>query len=276
MSTGSQNYILELVNVSKRFGPDESVLEDICLGIRQGEIFGLIGRSGAGKSTLARCVNLLTQPTSGDILFEGKSLVNAPSKELYRARQSIGMIFQQFNLLMQRTVLGNVLFPMEIANWKRDKARARAKELLALVNLSQKENAYPSTLSGGQKQRVAIARALALNPKALICDEATSALDPETTRGILSLLKDINEKLGVTIIIITHEMHVIESICQRVAIIDNSRIAEVGAVQDIFTNPQTEAARSLVYQEGRAERLLRVIEANGMTVEEVLARVGLV
>jgi D-methionine transport system ATP-binding protein len=268
--------ILQTRGLSKRFATGDPVLEDVDLDITAGEIFGLIGKSGAGKSTLARCVNFLERPSSGDVLFEGKPLSSLAPRDLYKARRSMGMIFQQFNLLMQRSVLGNVLFPMEIAHWKKSKAVARAKELLDLVKLSDKENAYPATLSGGQRQRVAIARAMALSPRVLLCDEATSALDPETTRGILALLRDINQRLGVTIIVITHEMLVIESICTRVAILDNSHVAEIGPVREVFTHPKTEAARALVQSDGRAERLLRLIESNGLTVEEVLSRVGIV
>jgi len=266
--------ILETRGLTKRFG-GELVLSDIDLSIESGEIFGLIGKSGAGKSTLARCFNFLETPTSGDVLFDGTSLSSLPPKKLYETRRSMGMIFQQFNLLMQRSVLGNVLFPMEIAGVKKKKAIARARELLDVVKLSDKVSAYPATLSGGQKQRVAIARAMALSPRVLICDEATSALDPETTRGILQLLRDINKATGVTVIIITHEMPVIESICNRVAILDNNHVAEVGPVREVFSRPKTDAAKALVLSDGVAERLLRTIENAGLTVDEVLRRAGI-
>lgn len=226
-------------------------LKDIDLTIRKGDIFGIIGMSGAGKSTLVRCMNFLERPTDGTIFFDGQDLSKLSAKQLRKVRQSMGMIFQQFNLLMQKTVKSNVCFPMEIAGIDKKTAQKRAIELLELVGLSQKAEAYPAELSGGQKQRVAIARALALNPKVILCDEATSALDPTTTASILALLKEINQKLGVTIVIITHEMSVIEEICNRVAIIDQSVIAESGKVEDIFFKPKTEAAQRLVYPEGR-------------------------
>lgn len=240
-------------------------LEHINLDIYPGEIFGIIGMSGAGKSTLVRCINFLEKPTAGTVIFDGQDLSKLTSKELCKARQSMGMIFQQFNLLMQRTALQNICFPMEIAGIKKDDAVKRARELLKLVDMEAKEDSYPSQLSGGQKQRVAIARALATNPKVLLCDEATSALDPKTTRAILNLLKDISKRLGITVIIITHEMAVIEEVCQRVAIIDNHVIAETGTVADVFSRPQHEATKRLVYPEDhklpdfRAARCFRLI-----------------
>lgn len=242
--------IIELVGLGKIFqGKNNTVkaLEDISLSIRKGEIFGIIGLSGAGKSTLVRCINLLERPTTGAVLFDGTDLAKMKEKDLLKARQSMGMIFQQFNLLMQRTALQNICFPMEIAGVPKKDARLRAKELLEIVGLSDRAKAYPSQLSGGQKQRIAIARALATNPKVLLCDEATSALDPTTTRSILSLLKEINQRLGITVIIITHEMSVIEEICNRVAIIDQSRIAEVGEVEEVFVKPNSKIAKQLVF-----------------------------
>ena len=268
--------ILSLRGLSMRYGAGTPVLEDIDLDIAPGEVFGLIGKSGAGKSTLVRCVNYLLRPTAGDVIFEGKALSSLTNAQLYKARQRMGMIFQQFNLLMQRSVMGNVLFPMEIARWKKADAVGRARELLDLVKLSDKAEAYPSQLSGGQRQRVAIARALALSPRVLLCDEATSALDPETTRGILALLRDINQRLGITILVITHEMPVVESVCHRVAILDESKIAEIGAVGEIFANPRTDATRALVQSSAVAERLLRMIEAKGLTPQEVLRRAGVI
>ena len=209
---------------------DVKALDNINLDINRGEIFGIIGLSGAGKSTLVRCINYLEIPTEGDVFFEGKGLKGMSELQIRRVRRDMGMIFQQFNLLSQRNILDNVCFPLEISGVPKPKARQRAKELLNLVGLLDREKAYPAQLSGGQKQRVAIARAVATNPKLLLCDEATSALDPNTTGQILDLIKDINKKMGITVIVITHEMKVIESICDRVAIIENSKIAEVGKV----------------------------------------------
>lgn len=237
-------------NYSSKKGP-AIALEHISLDIYPGEIFGIIGMSGAGKSTLVRCINFLEKPTSGTVVFDGQDLSKLSRKELCKARQSMGMIFQQFNLLMQRTALQNICFPLEVAGIKKEAAIIRARELLKLVDMENKEDSYPSQLSGGQKQRVAIARALATNPKVLLCDEATSALDPKTTRAILSLLKDISTRLGITVIIITHEMAVIEEVCQRVAIIDNHVIAETGTVAEVFSRPQHEATKRLVYPEDR-------------------------
>ena len=220
-------------------------LDGIDLTIRKGDIYGIIGMSGAGKSTLIRCINRLDAPTEGRIFIDGQNILTMNEKELRKMRRSVAMIFQQFNLLMQRTVLRNVCFCLEISGVPRKKAEARAMELLEIVGLSEKANAYPAQLSGGQRQRVAIARALATDPKVLLCDEATSALDPMTTQSILALLQDINKRLGITIVIITHEMAVIRQICTRVAIIDGGRIAEMGNVIDVFSNPKTRAAKRL-------------------------------
>lgn len=235
-----------------------TALEDINLQIHDGEIFGIIGLSGAGKSTLVRCINLLEVPTSGDVIIDGQSLVSMKRKELLALRQKISMIFQGFNLLEQRNVADNVCFPLEIAGVKRKAALERANELLKLVGLEDRASSYPSQLSGGQKQRVAIARALANKPKYLLCDEATSALDPNTTRQILDLLKEINETLGVTIVVITHEMKVIDRICDSVAVIDSSHIAEVGSVREVFTNPKSKIARDLI-----VPKESRLIETTG-------------
>lgn len=242
--------IIEFKALGKTFtstNGEVTALKNIDLKIHKGDIFGIIGMSGAGKSTLVRCINYLEKPTEGEMWFDGKELGGLDSKSLRRARQSMGMIFQQFNLWMQRTAESNICFPLEIAGVSKVKAKVRAKELLELVGLEDKAGAYPAQLSGGQKQRIAIARALATNPKVLLCDEATSALDPTTTESILSLLKDINQRLGITIVIITHEMSVVEKICTHVAIIDKSQIAESGRVHDIFTHPKTLAAQKLVY-----------------------------
>lgn len=254
--------IIQIQNLSKVFGSGETAvhaLDQIDLEIQPGEIFGIIGLSGAGKSTLVRCMNLLERPTSGTIVVNGQHLAWVEEdgrqsfiseRELRQVRRNITMIFQGFNLLMQRTCLKNVCFPMELCGVPATEARKRAEELLDLVGLKEKAGAYPAQLSGGQKQRVAIARALATNPKVLLCDEATSALDPTTTTSILELLKDLNHKLGVTVVVITHQMSVIEEICTRVAILDGGVIAEQGAVEEIFSHPTTDAARRLVYPGG--------------------------
>ena len=245
--------MIKLEHISKTFGgPDSGVhaVRDVSLEIEDGEIFGIIGFSGAGKSTLVRCINLLELPTSGTVTVDGQELTSLSERELRQARKKISMIFQSFNLLMQRTCLKNVCFPMELSGVPRAQAEKKAQELLELVGLKEKANAYPSQLSGGQKQRVAIARALATDPKVLLCDEATSALDPTTTNSILSLLKELNQKLGVTVVIITHQMSVIEEICTRVAILDGGVVAEEGRVEDIFAHPATDAARRLVYPGG--------------------------
>lgn len=246
--------IIRIENLVKEFytkGNKVIALQDINLDINRGEIFGIIGLSGAGKSTLVRCINLLEKPTSGDVYLEDTNLAHMSSAELRKVRQSIGMIFQQFNLLMQRTALQNICFPLEIAGVSKKDAVKRAKELLEIVGLPDKENSYPAQLSGGQKQRIAIARALATNPKVLLCDEATSALDPQTTRSILELLKDINEKFGITIIIITHEMGVIKEICNKVAIIDDSKIAEHGSVEEVFANPRSMIGQEIISHTGK-------------------------
>ena len=245
--------IIALQNISKTYTSERgefNALNNVSLEIYKGEIYGVIGMSGAGKSTLVRCINYLEKPTSGKIIFDGKDLGALSAKELRNTRQSMSMIFQQFNLLMQRTAEQNVCFPLEIAGVKKIEAKQRAKELLELVGLGDKLDAYPSQLSGGLKQRIAIARAFATNPKVLLCDEATSALDPSTTQSILALLKEINEKLGITIVIITHEMKVVEQVCSHVAIIADSKIAEVGTVKEVFTHPQSKVGQQLVYPNG--------------------------
>ena len=223
--------IISLQNLSKTYNLGQetfTALKEVNLEIYPGDIYGIIGMSGAGKSTLVRCINYLETPTTGNVYFEGEDLGTLNSVEFRQARQSMSMIFQQFNLLMQRTAEDNICFPLELVGVKKKEARQKARELLEVVGLSDKAKAYPAQLSGGQKQRVAIARALATNPKVLLCDEATSALDPSTTQSILALLKEINQKLGITIVIITHEMKVVEEICSHVAIIAESKIAEVG------------------------------------------------
>ena len=251
--------IIQLKHLTKRFGGGENevrALEDVSIEVRAGEIFGVIGLSGAGKSTLVRCINLLERPTAGEVIVDGRDMLRLTEKELRRARQSIGMIFQGFNLLMQRTALDNICFPLELAGTPRREAVRRAGELLELVDLAGRAGAYPAQLSGGQKQRVAIARTLATSPRVLLCDEATSALDPKTTRDILRLIQDINKRLGITVVVITHEMKVIEEICARVAILDHGHLAETGTVEEIFASPRSEAGRRLVYPDGVPEEVL--------------------
>ena len=244
------NNIYELTNVVKTYrndGHEFTALKDVSLTVREGEIFGIIGMSGAGKSTLVRTLNRLEEVTSGTVSFYGKDLASLKPKELREVRHSISMIFQGFNLLNQRTVIQNVEQSLRITGTPRAERRAKARQMLEIVGLLEKENEYPARLSGGQKQRVAIARALAADPKVLLCDEATSALDPKITGEILDLLKKINEERKLTIIIITHEMAVVEKICDRVAIIDNGNLAEIGDVKDVFSNPQSKAAKKLVF-----------------------------
>lgn len=221
-------------------------MADVSLHVGTGKVFGVIGASGAGKSTLIRCVNLLEHPTSGEVIVDGQNLVSLSRGQLARARRQIGMIFQHFNLLSSRTVFENVAFPLELENLSKSAISKRVFDLLNLVGLEDKHNDYPSNLSGGQKQRVAIARTLATNPKVLLCDEATSALDPETTRSILALLKDINQRLNITILLITHEMNVVKAICDEVAVISNGKLIEQGKVSAIFSHPKTELAKNFI------------------------------
>ena len=244
--------IIEIRGLGKWFDTKNGridALRDINLSIEKGEIFGIIGRSGAGKSTLVRCINMLERPTEGKVYFEGRDMGALSQGQLNIVRRSMGMIFQQFNLLMQRNALDNVCFPMELAGVSRAKARKKAAEMLELVGLEKRASAYPSQLSGGQKQRVAIAWALSTEPRVLLCDEATSALDPETTDSILGLIRDINKRLGITAVVITHEMDVIEKICSKVAIISKGVIAETGIVNEVFFHPRSEIARRLVVPE---------------------------
>ena len=276
--------MIELRHIVKTFGAGDGAvhaLQDISLTIEDGEIFGIIGLSGAGKSTLVRCINLLERPTSGSVIVDGKELTALSDRELRKARASISMIFQGFNLLMQRSVLDNVCFPMELSGVKKADARRRAMELLELVDLPDKANAYPVQLSGGQKQRVAIARALGSDPKVLLCDEATSALDPKTTQSILSLLKKLNRELGVTVVVITHEMRVVEQICSRVAILDHGVIQETGLVSEVFSNPKSEAGRRLVLPEGEkihvlpANRLVRLVFNGASAAEPIISTLAI-
>ena len=288
-----QDAIVRIRSLNKTFtgrAGRVTALDGIDLDIRRGEIFGIIGLSGAGKSTLVRCINFLEKPTAGTVTVDGQELGSLSKKQLLEARRSMGMIFQQFNLLQQRTALQNICFPLEIAGTSKADAEKRAKELLEIVGLaelkdematSDRAGNYPSQLSGGQQQRVAIARALATSPKILLCDEATSALDPTTTRSILALLKEINRTLGITIIVITHEMAVIKSICRRVAVIDSSRIAEVGAVDDVFTRPQSAMAKQLIYPDGKrralatGKRYCRIVFDGNSSFEPVVSNMVL-
>lgn len=249
---------IEINNLSKRYSARNGsveALKGVSLSIPKNEIFGIIGLSGAGKSTLVRCINLLEQPDCGDVYVDGENLLTLSREQLRLRRQKMGMIFQHFNLLEQQTVLNNVCFPLEIRNIPAKVRKERAMELLRRVGLEDKANAYPSQLSGGQKQRVAIARVLANEPDILLCDEATSALDPETTKTILELLKSIRDTMGITVVIITHEMRVIQEICTRVAVLDHGRVQECGSVEEVFKNPKSEAAK----------RLLLIGETEGLT-----------
>ena len=248
--------MIEIKNLSKTFKTADSsldALKNVSLTINDGDIYGIIGMSGAGKSTLVRCINMLERPTEGQILIDGVDMGSLSSKQLRDARRNITMIFQGFNLLMQRNCLKNICFPLELEGMKKEDAKKRALELLEIVGLPDKAKAYPAQLSGGQQQRIAIARALATNPKVLLCDEATSALDPNTTHSILNLIRDINKKLGITVIIITHQMSVVEETCNRVAILDNGTVVEQGEVSTVFAHPQSAAAKRLVFPDASDE-----------------------
>lgn len=248
--------MIEIKNLSKTFKTADSsldALKNVSLTINDGDIYGIIGMSGAGKSTLVRCINMLERPTEGQILIDGVDMGSLSSKQLRDARRNITMIFQGFNLLMQRNCLKNIYFPLELEGMKKEDAKKRALELLEIVGLPDKAKAYPAQLSGGQQQRIAIARALATNPKVLLCDEATSALDPNTTHSILNLIRDINKKLGITVIIITHQMSVVEETCNRVAILDNGTVVEQGEVSTVFAHPQSAAAKRLVFPDASDE-----------------------
>ena len=251
--------MIEIKHLSKTFQMKDgavNALKDINLTIPDGSIYGIIGMSGAGKSTLVRCINLLERPTEGSVVIDGTAMETLSPAALRERRREITMIFQQFNLLMQRSCLKNICFPMELAGVKKADAEKRAKELLEMVGLPDKANAYPAQLSGGQKQSIAIARALATNPKVLLCDEATSALDPNTTHAILQLIQKINREMGITVVIITHQMSVVEDVCSHVAILDNGTVVEQGSVRDIFSNPHSDAAKRLVFPAGTPEREL--------------------
>ena len=276
--------MIQVENLCKRFetkGGTVEAAKNISFSIEKGEIFGIIGLSGAGKSTLVRCLNLLERPTSGTVKVNGKNLTELSEKELRKERQKIGMIFQHFNLLMQRTALDNVCFPMEIAGIRKAEARKKALEYLRIVGLEEKALSYPSQLSGGQKQRVAIARVLASDPQILLCDEATSALDPQTTKAILELIKEINRDYGITVVVITHEMSVVQEICDKVAVLERGSLVETGTVEELFRNPKTDEARKLVFsgrtqiQEMKGKRLVRVTFREKSSFEPVIANLVL-
>ncbi len=242
--------MIEISNLSKTYSNEVEALKNVNLKISDGDIYGIIGLSGAGKSTLVRCIDLLEKPSSGTIKIDDIDLTSLNDKQLRSKRKEISLIFQNFNLLEQKTCLQNVLFPLTLGAYDKKQAIQKGMDLLSLVGLQDKANSYPAQLSGGQKQRVAIARALATDPKVLLCDEPTSALDPQTTTSILQLLNDINKKMHITIIIITHQMSVVESICNKVAILSAGTVAESGKVDEVFSNPQSNAAKKLVFPEG--------------------------
>ena len=276
--------MIQVENLCKRFetkGGTVEAAKNISFSIEKGEIFGIIGLSGAGKSTLVRCLNLLERPTSGTVKVNGKNLTELSEKELRKERQKIGMIFQHFNLLMQRTALDNVCFPMEIAGIGKAEARKKALEYLRIVGLEEKALSYPSQLSGGQKQRVAIARVLASDPQILLCDEATSALDPQTTKAILELIKEINRDYGITVVVITHEMSVVQEICDKVAVLERGSLVETGTVEELFRNPKIDEARKLVFsgrtqiKEMKGKRLVRVTFREKSSFEPVIANLVL-
>lgn len=276
--------MIQVENLCKSFSTKSGTVEaarNISFSIEKGEIFGIIGLSGAGKSTLVRCLNLLERPTSGSVWVNGKNLTELSERKLRKERQNIGMIFQHFNLLMQRTALDNVCFPMEIVGISKKEARKKTLEYLKIVGLEEKALSYPSQLSGGQKQRVAIARVLASDPEILLCDEATSALDPQTTKSILELIRKINKEYGITVVVITHEMSVVQEICNRVAVLERGVLVESGTVEELFRSPKTEAARRLVFS-GRAQiqkmngkRLVRVTFKDKSSFEPVIANLVL-
>ena len=257
--------MIELRHISKDFGTGEHAVhavQDVSLTVETGEIFGIIGFSGAGKSTLVRCINLLERPTSGEVLLDGQELTALPPKQLRQTRKKIGMIFQHFNLMPSRTVAGNVAYPLRGSGLSREQIAAKVQSLLELVGIGDKAGAFPSQLSGGQKQRVAIARALANDPSVLLCDEATSALDPQTTKAILHLLRDLNAKLGLTIVLITHEMAVVREICHRVAVMEHGRVAEQGEVFNVFVDPRQDITRSFIRTTSNLQKVEELIAAD--------------
>ena len=256
--------MIEIKNLNKTFKTSASIVEalkNVSLTIEDGDIYGIIGMSGAGKSTLVRCLNFLEKPDSGQVIINGRVLNDLNQKQLLELRRDVTMVFQGFNLLMQQTCLKNVMFPLELVKTDKEKAKKRALELLDIVGLLDKADAYPAMLSGGQRQRVAIARALASDPKILLCDEATSALDPTTTNQILDLIRDINKKMNITVVIITHQMSVVENICNKVAILDNGEVVESGNVADVFSHPKSLAAKKLVFPE--IDSSSQIVKDNG-------------
>ena len=262
--------LIELTHISKNFasgGRTVHAVQDVSLSIGKGEIFGIIGFSGAGKSTLVRCINLLERPTSGSVTVDGKEMTALSARELRQARKKIGMIFQHFNLMPSRTVFGNVAYPLRGSGLSGEQIADKVHRLLELVGIGDKAEAYPKQLSGGQKQRVAIARALANDPNVLLCDEATSALDPQTTKAILRLLKDLNEKLGITVVIITHEMAVVKEICDRVAVMEHGRVVEQGEVFNVFADPRQEITRSFIHTTSNLLKIEELIEEDSPVVQ---------
>ena len=273
--------MIEIKDLTKEFQTADGTVEalrNVNLNIQDGDIYGIIGMSGAGKSTLVRCINMLERPTKGQVLIDGQDIAKLSDKELRAVRRDVTMIFQGFNLLMQRTCLKNICFPLELIGMDKEKAKKRALELLDVVGLPDKANSYPAQLSGGQQQRIAIARALATDPKVLLCDEATSALDPKTTHAILELIRDINQRLGITVIIITHQMSVVEESCNRVAILDSGSVVEEGVVSEVFSSPKSKAAKRLVFPDGAdeileevpGERRIRVVFSGAVASREPL------
>lgn len=262
--------MIELIDVSKTFTLDNKevhAVKDVSVTIEEGEIFGVIGYSGAGKSTLVRCINMLERPTSGQVMIDNVDLTTLEERHLRRQRQNIGMIFQQFNLLSSRTAYQNVEFPLKNLGYSKASRKEKVNSLLELVGISEKANAYPSELSGGQKQRVAIARALATDPAILLCDEATSALDPQTTKSILKLLKEVNKKLGITIVIITHEMDVIKEICNRVAVMEDGRVVELNDVVSVFSNPEAQITKEFISSTSSLSRIDELIDEKASIVD---------
>ena len=261
--------MIELEQISKTFadaGREVHAVNNVSLTIRNGDVFGIIGFSGAGKSTLVRCINLLERPTEGSVRIDGKELTRMPAKELRQARRKIGMIFQHFNLMPSRTIFGNVAYPLKGSGLRKGQIAEKVRKLLDLVGIADKENAYPSQLSGGQKQRAAIARALANDPDILLCDEATSALDPQTTKSILKLLERLNRELGITLVVITHEMAVVKEICNRVAVMDHGRVVEEGEVFSVFASPKEELTRSFIKTTSNLQKIEELIAAKSPVV----------
>ncbi|MDO5595116.1 MAG: methionine ABC transporter ATP-binding protein [Bacillota bacterium] len=273
--------MIEFTHVSKDFGTGEKMVRavrDVSLTIQDGEIFGIIGFSGAGKSTLVRCINLLERPTNGTVVVDGKEMTALSPKELRLARRKIGMIFQHFNLMPSRTVFGNVAYPLQGQGLSKQAIQNKVRKLLKLVDIADKETAYPSQLSGGQKQRVAIARALANDPKVLLCDEATSALDPQTTKAILTLLKDLNQKLNLTIVMITHEMAVVKEICDHVAIMEHGQVVEQGEVFSLFADPKQPITQNFIRTTSNLQKIEELIAEGSPVVQlqpgEVIVRLS--